>query len=113
MLKEYFPFVDRNKVRNLLDVVARLHICPAHPDSHFVGMIKAAARGKGSTILDDYCDVSIDGQTYNITVRHVNCNIVVGGPTRCRTCAAYRSTMRALYSRYIKQGCNPHAPIIT
>ena len=108
VLKEYFPFVDRNKVRNLLDVVARLHICPGHPDSHFVGMIKAAARGKGSTILDDYCDVSIDGQTYNITVRHVNCNIVVGGPTRCRTCAAYRSTMRALYSRYIKQGCNPH-----
>ena len=105
ILKEYVPLVDINKVRDLLSMVDRLHICSGHPDCHFVDMMKeriGTARGKGSTYLDDFCDVTIDGQTYNCTLRHNNCDIVVNGKARCHTCMAYRSTLRALYSRYIK-----------
>ncbi len=34
---------------------------------------------------------------------HVNCELIVAGDAKCNACKAYRSTLRALYSRYTKQ----------
>ena len=59
-------------------------------------------KGLNAVVLDDSSNVIVDGQTYNITIRHVNCDILTDN-VKCSPCTVYRSTLRALYSRYIKQ----------
>lgn len=109
-LNDYSPTVHSNDINNLLAAIDGLHICPGHPDNHFVDMLKdknGVTKGNSATVLDDYCDVTIEHTSYNVTIRHNDCNILVADSGRCPTCTAYRSTLRALYSRYIKRGSNP------
>lgn len=102
-LKSYLPTVANGDITGLLTTLNELHICSGHPDKHFIRLLESRRGQWGSAILDDNCDVTVDDSTYTATVRHINCELIVAGGIRCNTCKAYRSTLRALYSRYIKQ----------
>ena len=111
VLKGYSPTVHSTKVNNLLTAIDGLHICPGHPDNHFVDMLKNkndVTKSRSAIVLDDFCDLTFNHQSYNVTVRHTDCEILVVDTAKCPTCTAYRSTLRALYSRYTKNKCNPH-----
>ena len=100
-LKPFWPIAG--DVKLLLDAINKLHVCPGHPDDSFVVMLKdREGKGLNAVVLDDSSNVIVDGQTYNVTIRHVNCDILTDN-VKCSPCTVYRSTLRALYSRYIKQ----------
>ena len=102
-LKPYLPNIPNGKEACLLTTLNQMQICPGHPDNHFVDMLKNQKGWKGAAILDDSYSVCLDGSHYEITVRHINCSLIIASGTKCCNCKAYRSTLRALYSRHIKQ----------
>ena len=94
------------KVNNLLTAIDRLYICLGHPDNHFVDMLKNKNDVMKSIGVDDFCDLTFNYQSYNVTVRHTDCEISVVDTGKCPTCTAYRSTLRTLYCRDITINCN-------
>ena len=91
-------------------------MCPGHPDEHFIPMVKA----KGGILLSQTESVSgmldnsglhcLNGQRYSETVRSSKCHILVQG-IKCFECVKYRSTLRALYSKWTKQQSQLDQPI--
>ena len=90
-----------------------LFVCPGHPDDRFVTMIKSkkgkeikGCSGSLSAVLDDYCEIEYEGNVYNCTVRPSKCELLTELP-RCSSCVAYRSTLRAMHSRWVKDVASP------
>ena len=84
-------------VRSLVGVVDSLNVCPGHPNSEFVGMVKKI-KGKivspctGCIVarLDDYAFVVVDGTAHATTIRPESCMILTTGSTaRCSSCALF------------------------
>ena len=71
-----------------------VHPVPKEP----VNLKDREGKGLNAVVLDDSSNVIVDGQTYNVTIRHVNCDILTDN-VKCSLCTVYRSTLRALYSR--------------
>ena len=103
-LRSYLPTIMKEDVLSLLTAIDNLHFCIGHPDHHFVSFLENVKGSKGAAILDNDCDVNVEGCTYQVTVRHVNCELLVNnGGVKCNVCKAYRSALRAMYSHYVKQ----------
>ena len=93
------PTVHSTKVNNLLTAIDGLHICPGHPDNHFVDMLKNkndVTKSRSAIVLDDFYDLTFNYQSYNITVRHTDCEILVVDTAKCPTCTVYRSTLQMI-----------------
>ena len=83
-------------MNNLLTAIDGLHICPGHPDNHIVDMLKNkndAMKNRSAIVLDDFCDLTFNYQSYNFTVRNTDCEILVVDTAKFPTCTAYRSTL--------------------
>ena len=92
---------------NLVAAIDNLHVCPGHPDDHFVTMVQSRKdKMNKDVILDDRCEVEIEGKNYGITVRHSKCELLTEA-LKCPTCTAYHHTLRSMYSRHKKQRCSP------
>ena len=88
----------------LLSLIDGLNVCIGNPDPRFTqlcelqdGKIKAAD-GTTSSYIDDFFNITLDGQEYQSTVRSAKCSILTSN-MRCKACRKYRATLRALCSR--------------
>ena len=95
-------------------------VCPGNPDPEFVDVIEKrggslrSAGGQVVGILDSTSEVTNhDGRVYGRTIRRYDCEVLLrtgvpssasAKPTRCKSCAQYRNTIRSMAHRL--KGCN-------
>ena len=107
-LKSIPSKLSKDSLYTLLHLVDQLHVCPGHPEKHFIefvlsrkGVLKSHD-GSISAILDDYAPVSLNGITYSCTIRTGKCEHLVH-EVKCLSCQRYRSTLRSAYSRFMRR----------
>jgi hypothetical protein len=93
-----------DSLQTLLTLVEETIICPGNPDAHFIDMMLSRKEhkilhddGSVAAYIDDNFDV--DGRSNSRTVRTSLCTIMVHNGV-CPSCHSYRSTLRALHSRW-------------
>ena len=100
-----FPSVlDHTSLSKLLTMLDKLQVCPGHPDTHFVRMLRAK---KGKVISPDgkvVCfvhstPVEFNGEVYQETLRLTECELL-SSFTKCSVCKSYRGTLRSMYHRW-------------
>ena len=93
---------------NVNELVARIHslnVCAGHPETRFSEISKArkgkfnSSSGDLVAFTDDYCPISLNGETYDSTIRTVRCELLVSG-VKCEACKDYRSTLRSMCHRH-------------
>ena len=117
-----FPAHVRGKARllEIVDCVTRAIVCPGNPDPEFVDVIEKrggslrSAGGQVVGILDSTSEVTNhDGRVYGRTIRRYDCEVLLrtgvpssvsAKPTRCKSCAQYRNTIRSM--AHGLKGCN-------
>ena len=100
-------------VNRLIERLDKLHVCPGHPDAHFIELADSkggnfkSTNGQIKANVDSSCDVTLNGDIYSSTVRVTNCEMLVA-VGKCNACVPYRSTLRTMYNRWIKnKTCSP------
>ena len=112
VLSRFRSSVDTDKdLAELIRCVDRAVLCPGNPEEKFVTACKLkggemkGARGLGDTVayVDNSPAVDAGGKLYQCTVRRVDCDVLCERtgqyPSRCKTCQAFRSTLRKSTSR--------------
>ena len=101
------PVTHVGMVMSVINAVDAMRVCPGHPESDFVEMLKQkkgvikSANGVVVARLDDYACVYVDRIAYDVTVRSKNCVLLTSNDAiRCSSCSSYRSNLRAIYSNY-------------
>ena len=95
-------------LQDLLLVLDNASVCCGHPESHFVSMIEGkknkiiSAQGEIKAQLDDYASITLNGDTFNKTVRTTSCEIICDAQI-CTPCKSYRAALRAVYHSSIKR----------
>lgn len=98
----------KSYVQQLLSLLDNSMVCPGHPDEQFMEMAKAkkgnllSRDGKVVVRVDDYSPVTLNGDTYQVTLRFHNCEVLVSND-KCPKCVSYRSTLRKMRHRWSKQ----------
>lgn len=96
-------------VREFVEVISlleRLNICAGH---HFLKMAEArkgnfmSASGDLVAFVDRNAVVQLDGNNYAETIRVSECQLLIGTSKKCQNCVAYRSILRSMYHRWLKQ----------
>ena len=90
----------------LLSEIDKLSVCCGQPDAHFVEMIRknqvaSSQKEKSKAYVDDF-EVLFDGKAYPKTIRTTECELIAQAQ-KCSFCFRYRSTLRVMHNRYIKQ----------
>ena len=102
-------YTAHHNVNELIAKIDSLNVCAGHPESCFSVISKARkGKSKGSSgnlvaFTDDYCPVSLNGETYDSTIRTVKCELLVSG-VKCEACKEYRSILRSMCHRHDTQG---------
>lgn len=84
------------------------NVCAGHPDLHLCSFIEAkhnkltCENGNVVAYLDTTCCVTLNGETYQQTIRTASCQLLVHG-VKCAACVEYRSSLRALHNRWMKR----------
>lgn len=84
------------------------NVCAGHPDLHLCSFIEAkhnkltCKNGNVVAYLDTTCCVTLNGETYQQTIRTASCQLLVHG-VKCAACVEYRSSLRALHNRWMKR----------
>ena len=103
-----FPSIlDCNSLSELLSKLDMLRVCPGHPDTHLVRMLRAK---KGKIISPDgkivcfvhSASVEFNGKSYQETLRLSNCELL-STSMKCCICKNYRGTLRSMYHRWSKK----------
>ena len=103
------PFRPDEDINSVLVFLDKLSICPGHPEDRFVRMMKEKKVVSGSAHLDASSNVTLSGQTYNVTVRTSSCHLLIATGSRCPSCSAYRPTLRKMSSRWkVKSSPSKH-----
>ena len=91
----------------LFNVVSTSTICPGNPDLHFLELAKSrggsfmSCSGEVKAIVEgNIPTISPTGFVLSSTIPNVNCSMLICGG-KCTYCTAYRSQLRALYSRFM------------
>ena len=98
----------KSSLQQLLYLLENSIVCPGHPDEQFMEMAKAkkgnllSRDGKIVASVDDYSPVTLNGDTYQATVRFRDCEVLVSNG-KCPKCVSYRSTLRKMRHRWSKQ----------
>ena len=100
-----FPdVIDPPKLQQLIGALDSCYLCPGNPDKHFLSM-SSERKGKFLSVKQEvtaYEDTSsvikVDGEEYDRTIRTSGCTIISNG--RCPSCAKFRPSLRAMYSRW-------------
>ena len=110
---EHIPdHLDSTSLQKLMLAADACTICPGNPDSHFVTMCEArkdqfvSVKGEVTAYNDKNCIIDFGGKQYSRTVRTSNCSIGVTRG-RCKSCAKFRPSLRARYSRWKKKSQSP------
>ena len=97
----------------LLHKIDSFKVCPGHPDKQFVQMAKAKGGifmsqtpQSASAVLDTNGLHCLNGHVYDETIRSTKCHILVQG-AKCPECVGYRTTLRVLYHKWLKQQDHP------
>ena len=93
--------LDRNSLSELLSKLDMLRVCPGHPDTHLVRMLRAK---KGKIISPEgkivcfvhSASVEFNGKSYQETLRLSNCELL-STSMKCSICKNYRGTLRSMY----------------
>ena len=100
--------LDPESFLAFLLLVTNLNVCIGNPDGQFVALVqerknevKSSDGSSKSAYIDDFASVCCDGQSYPVTVRTSNCEILSSG-RKCQHCKDYRATLRTLSNRLIK-----------
>ena len=92
-------------VNELISKIDSLNVCAGHPESRFSEISKArkgkfkSSNGNLIAFTDDYCPVSLNGETYDSTIRTVKCELLVSG-VKYEACKEYCSTLRSMCHRH-------------
>ena len=104
------PLAD-DKLSELIKAIDDSVLCPGNPDEKFVSACKdkggtvKGARGNGDVVafVDNSLVTDHSGKQYRCTVRRVDCDMLCERssryPLRCKSCQAFRSTLRSMVSR--------------
>ena len=104
------PLAD-DKLSELIMAIDNAVLCPGNPDEKFVSACKdkggtvKGARGNGGVVafVDNSLVTDHSGKQYRCTVRRVDCDMLCERssryPLRCKSCQAFRSTLRSMVSR--------------
>ena len=101
-IRAYEAYCNANELISKID---SLNVCAGHPESRFSEISKArkgkfkSSNGNLIAFTDDYCPVSLNGETYDSTIRTVKCELLVSG-VKCEACKEYRSTLRSMCHRH-------------
>lgn len=103
-ITHFSQLVTPENVNDQLQCLDRLRVCPAHPDERFLQMAKekkSFKEGQVSASIDNFADVTLNGDTYCCTLRTASCQMLV--PTgKCANCVSYRATLRTMHTRWQK-----------
>ena len=114
-LAEHPERLTHRSLLHLLHKINSLKVCPGHPDKHFVQMAKAKggvfmsqATDSPSAVLCNNGPYCLNGQMYDETVKSTSCQILVQS-AKCPECVSYRTTLRVLYHKWLRQlNCPVH-----
>ena len=101
--------MSSESLKNLLRRLEQLQVCAGQPDDRFVNMCsqkKGVFRNRqGQTVayLDKYAPVTFNQQLFEETVRTSQCEMLVPGKAKCKSCKLYRHSLRTMYSRWLKR----------
>ena len=95
-------------VEKLNERISSLNVCAGHPEKRFLDVCKSRKdqikNHSGGVVAyrDGYCPVSLHGELYFSTIRSTKCELLVN-EVKCGTCKGYRSNLRSMYNRSLKQ----------
>ena len=102
--------LESESLNAFLSLLNHLNICCGQPDSHFILMLKskkgkiASSAGDVKAYIDDNAPILLsNGEYREATIRTSSCEILVNSADSCSLCLSYRSTLRAMYSRWNKK----------
>ena len=109
LLAKFPDVLDIECLNSLITCLDMSTICPGHPDKNFVEML-STMKGKISSrhgketvaIIDSFAPVFLNGETYNQTVRHVQCEIITN-TAKCTHCIQYRNSLRKSFHSWKKR----------
>ena len=96
------------KLNELFRRISSLNVCAGHPEKRFLDVCKSRKdqiknpSGDVVAYRDGYCPVSLHGELYSSTIRSTKCELLVN-EVKCGTCKGYRSNLRSMYNRSLKQ----------
>ena len=96
------------KLNELFRRISSLNVCVGHPEKRFLDVCKSRKdqiknySGDVIAYRDDYCPVSLHGELYSSTIHSTKCELLVN-EVKCGTCKGYRSNLRSMYYRSLKQ----------
>ena len=104
-ISHFSQLVTPENVNDRLQCLDKLRVCPAHPDQWFLQMAmekKSFREGRVCASIDDYADVTLNGETYSCTLRTSSCEMLV--PTgKCANCVSYRASLRTMHTQWKKK----------
>ncbi len=113
LLAKFPDVLDIESFNSLITCLDLSTLCPGHPDKQFVEMLstmkgKISSRHSNETVsvIDSFAPVSLNGETYNQTVRHVTCEIITN-TTKCPHCIQYRNSLRKSFHSWQKRNSTP------
>ncbi len=100
--------LDRNSLATLISILDSSNVCPGNTRSCHVEMAHSqkgkfvGPNGEIKAVLETGYPVTQSGEVFPSTVRATECEMLVHG-SKCSTCKAYGSTLRAMYSRWARK----------
>lgn len=93
---------NEESLQELLLLLDRCSVCPGNPDDQYILMVESK---KGKLMSRDRKTViaSVD-DFFEKTVRVSTCEVLVTA-NKCKSCVAYRNTLRSMYHRWSKKNC--------
>ena len=110
-----FPLtLNEELAQDLLNVISKAKICPAHPDEHFIQFIESCKEkqlySSSNTVLaylDSFAPVQHKDKLYYKTERSKGCQMLVSSG-KCLSCAKVRLSIRRWYQHWkTRQGTTP------
>ncbi len=105
-----FPLTIKHDsvISDLLTTVNKLTTCVGNPELAYVNLGKAKKNGEFLSIgkqavafVDSNATVTIDQQVYAVTVRCVDCCLLISEGVRCSPCQNFRKNLQTKYRRSI------------
>jgi len=102
------PFPNPITQDNLMPLINKLHaakICTGNYEAQFVQLARIrkckffSASGQLVARLEETICITVDGNNFSATIRHVNCAVLLIDASICQVCYGYRNTLRALFSK--------------
>ena len=95
--------LSEESLQELLQLLDRCSVCPGNSDEHYVLMAESMKRGE-LTSRDRKTVIARVDDFFKKTVRVSTCEVLVTS-NKCKSCVAYRNTLRSMYYRWSKKNC--------